>query len=311
MRNKCERKDAVVNFLNRDSISNLDIIEQAAGVCYDKSTKRSKEAQRKFLSGLIEKGHLSPFEHGRVAIQIPKAVFRNALVVTNQVIFNHRHWISYVNILEETDASVVLGFNYRSIIEYLSGRYYKETTIDEIFLLAIERTKRVGLSTVVDRIFTAAMVYSELIEWLYVPTDYTHLLSYKKVHDFQPLTFKITTDRGISHELVRHRTFAITQLSTRYVSHEKQGVLYQVPSTINSHYYKKLLRKFAKLSHKFYKKLMPLTPQIARCVLPTMTSTTLYMTGYKHEWEHFVYLRASVSAHPDIRKIANIINMYI
>ena len=41
--------------------------------------------------------------------------------------------------------------------------------------------------------------------------------------------------------------------------------------------------------------------QTARAVLPTCTKTELVMTANLREWRHFVKLRGSAAAHPDIR----------
>jgi thymidylate synthase (FAD) len=49
----------------------------------------------------------------------------------------------------------------------------------------------------------------------------------------------------------------------------------------------------------------PLSPQMARMILPNATKTELVMTGFASDWEHFFKLRCSQAAHPDARYLAN------
>ena len=49
----------------------------------------------------------------------------------------------------------------------------------------------------------------------------------------------------------------------------------------------------------------PLSPQMARMILPNATKTELIMTGFESDWEFFFKLRCSQAAHPDARYLAN------
>ena len=163
-------------------------------------------------------------------------------------------------------------------------------------------------------------------------------------------TFRLTTDRGVTHEVVRHRIAAYSQESTRYCcySPNKKGMTFIEPEWVsNSKLHNKLvfagccpaitkytidtLQNFSKediindndldnLSKQlylwlksclddewYYNKLIELgqTPQQARAVLPNCLKTELVMTANFREWLHFLDLRASTAAHPDMRIIAN------
>ena len=137
-------------------------------------------------------------------------------------------------------------------------------------------------------------------------------------------TFRITCDRGVSHELVRHRVMSFSQESTRYVNSTKRGFLFIKPAwwndellnnpqfdPNNSNELKKhsLFKSACMSSAQHYSDLIDLgqTPQQARAVLPNALKTEVVMTGTSLQWEAFLELRTAPSAHPDMQIIANMI----
>ena len=137
------------------------------------------------------------------------------------------------------------------------------------------------------------------------------------------LSVKFTTDRGVSHEAVRHRLFSFAQESTRYVNYSKDkfgneiSVIDIAPgmaldtkmknedADVIGEIYCEWLRAMGD-AEKHYMKMIELgaTPQIARSVLPNSTKTTITITGNYREWRHFFELRCDKAAHPQIREIA-------
>lgn len=137
------------------------------------------------------------------------------------------------------------------------------------------------------------------------------------------LSVKFTTDRGVSHEAVRHRLFSFAQESTRYVNYSKDkfgneiSVIDIAPgialdtkmknedADVIGEIYCEWLRAMED-AEKHYMKMIELgaTPQIARSVLPNSTKTTITITGNYREWRHFFELRCDKAAHPQIREIA-------
>jgi thymidylate synthase (FAD) len=135
------------------------------------------------------------------------------------------------------------------------------------------------------------------------------------------LSVLITCDRGITHELVRHRIASFAQESTRYVNYAPTGrgrgvkvVLPSIPELaapdplIRGARLKALaiLRQHAYQSEEAYNALLAVgcKPQTARWVLPTGTASMIAVTANFREWRHFLSLRDSVSAHPDMVIIA-------
>ncbi len=120
-------------------------------------------------------------------------------------------------------------------------------------------------------------------------------------------TFKLTTDRGITHELVRHRLASYTQSSTRYIRYE-DGVPV-IPPLFNNAAEQGIWRKAMQEAENAYMAMLSggMPPQNARDVLPTCTAATLFVTANFREWRHILKLRLAPGAHPKIRLLAKLI----
>ena len=137
-----------------------------------------------------------------------------------------------------------------------------------------------------------------------------------------PHTFKIVCDRGVSHELVRHRLCSFAQESTRYCnySQEKFGKEITVikpfffnPVTFtdngiekDSIYYD--WKSACEYAEKIYFKLLEsgVTPEQARTVLPNSLKTEIVMTANEREWQHIIDLRLKGTTgkpHPQMQEV--------
>lgn len=125
-------------------------------------------------------------------------------------------------------------------------------------------------------------------------------------------TVKFITDRGISHELVRHRLAAFSQESTRYANYSKDKFgnqitcimprqLWDDASTLAENV--ETVTEAYKAAERAYMELLErgVKPQIARSVLPNGLKTELVMTCNIREWRHILKLRCDEAAHPEIR----------
>jgi thymidylate synthase (FAD) len=124
------------------------------------------------------------------------------------------------------------------------------------------------------------------------------------------LTVRFITDRGVSHELVRHRLAAYAQESTRYCSYDKGkfgGEITVVrPSNIERVSYAYSVWSVAcRRAEEAYMELLDdgCKPQDARSVLPTSLKTEIVVTANYREWRHILALRTDKAAHPDIRAL--------
>ena len=125
------------------------------------------------------------------------------------------------------------------------------------------------------------------------------------------LSVKFVVDRGVSHEIVRHRLFSFAQESTRYCNYSKgkfgSELTFIEPCfwDEDSNFY--LMWKLCCMeAEKDYIRFIEdgATPQEARAVLPNSVKTELIVTGNYREWRHFFKLRIDKAAHPQMREVA-------
>lgn len=129
------------------------------------------------------------------------------------------------------------------------------------------------------------------------------------------ITFRIICDRGVSHEIVRHRLASYSQESTRYCNYSKDKFGNEL-TFIYPAWYKEKTDKYLGLwldlttacenaEHSYFAMLANgAKPEEARAVLPNCLRTELVMTMNMRELRHFLRLRLSPAAHPDIRQVA-------
>lgn len=121
------------------------------------------------------------------------------------------------------------------------------------------------------------------------------------------VSFRIITDRGVSHELVRHRLASYSQESTRYVDYRGEMEFIKPEGLTDQQYWDwKNACERAELSYGWLRS-DGATPEIARSVLPNSLKTELIMTTNLREWRHILKLRSDKSAHPQIRLLAEMI----
>jgi len=127
--------------------------------------------------------------------------------------------------------------------------------------------------------------------------------------EFGVLAVKFTTNRGVTHELVRHRIPSYAQESTRYCNYAKDKfnnelTFVRPPTwadmTPEQHGCWKRAMEFAERSY-LEGIALGLAPQLARGMLPNDVKTEINVQCNFREWLHIFKLRMSPAAHPDIR----------
>ncbi len=121
-----------------------------------------------------------------------------------------------------------------------------------------------------------------------------------------------TVDRGVSHELVRHRLASYTQESTRYCSYDKGKFgseltfIRPVFWPVGHPNYDKWLTAMQRAEDTYMAMLHNgASAQEARSVLPNSLKTDVVMTTNLREWHHVLVLRTSMAAHPQMRQVMN------
>lgn len=165
-----------------------------------------------------------------------------------------------------------------------------------------------------------------------------HDKKHESVIEHEKVTVKVICDRGVSHEIVRHRIASYSQESTRYCNYSKDKfnnqITYIIPLWLDipeGEYNEVLLNEngeffkpieynyelfnwpenywlhnifYSEKSYKYLTTELNWQPQQARSVLPNSLKTEIVITYNLREWRHFFKMRTSKAAHPQMREIA-------
>ena len=145
------------------------------------------------------------------------------------------------------------------------------------------------------------------------------------------LSVRIICDRGVTHELVRHRIASYSQESTRYCNYAGDkfggeikvidlatGFKYDLDNPQDQAKYGEWMAAMGD-AERHYMKMLELgaTPQEARSVLPNSTKTQIVVTMNVREWRHFLEMRlvgVAGTPHPQMvevaEKVYNLLNFY-
>jgi len=142
---------------------------------------------------------------------------------------------------------------------------------------------------------------------------------HESVLEHASATVRFICDRGVSHEIVRHRLASYSQESTRYCNYSG-GVAFVIPPWVDvepgEYQTDAILFGEAKGTITWVRSMMSAegdylrlrelgwTPERARSVLPNSLKTEIVMTANFREWRHFFTLRTAPAAHPQMREIA-------
>lgn len=121
-------------------------------------------------------------------------------------------------------------------------------------------------------------------------------------HGYATAHFRI--DRGVSHELVRHRLASFAQESTRYCNYKNKDIEFVRPASMDAYPYELWVNAMLN-AEESYQHMMQngCTPQQARAVLPNSLATDIVVTANLREWRTILKLRCAKDAHPDMRYI--------
>ena len=142
---------------------------------------------------------------------------------------------------------------------------------------------------------------------------FVKMLRDKKHHamiEFGDIIVKFITNRGVTHELVRHRHCSFAQESTRYVNYKGEMEFILPVWWENTHRDEKavwIANNFA--TEEYYKRLLEFgwRPEQARDVLPNSIKTEIVVKANIREWRHIFELRTSKKSHPQIRALMTLL----
>ncbi len=144
---------------------------------------------------------------------------------------------------------------------------------------------------------------------------------HESVIEHETVTVKVICDRGVTHEIVRHRLASYSQESTRYCNYSNEmfnnsitvidiasGFRYDLNDETDARKYA-IWNEAMQSAEKYYFELLKLgaAPQEARSVLPNSLKTEIIISMNLREWRHFFKLRLDKKAHPQMREVADMI----
>ena len=137
---------------------------------------------------------------------------------------------------------------------------------------------------------------------------------HESVLEHQSLSVRFICDRGVSHELVRHRLASFSQESTRYCNYSKgkfnNELTFIIPNWLDSETKGDIefeawraRMSYAENSYMSLIEKFNWQPQQARCILPNSLKTEIVVTANFREWRTIFKQRTSVAAHPQMREL--------
>ena len=282
-------------------------IELAGRTCYKSEDKITDNSAVRFYDALVKRGHTAMLEHATFLFWVPKDIYRKA------------EKCKYLNTTED------IAFEDCTPFYLVSGnlRAINESGIQELIYCLYCEEKRLGYNIDMDAVDKKSMLYIRLINFEDIPKFADRKATPEEIAAHKYTTMRFTCDRGVSHELVRHRPFSFAQESTRYVNYSKEefggGDIKFIRPAGYENWHKNVrnafedtLRecetKYNELTRPGLSGKAPLTPQQARALLPNALKTEIVVTGNDAEWQHFFNLRSrglTGAPHPDMKVVAD------
>lgn len=305
----------------------LKVIEAAGRTCYKSGDKITDDSAENFVKMLLDKGHHAMIEHGNFILSVSDCFYEQVVDTIE------REFLHLTNDVSSGNGSLISG-NPRVFRDFCLHPYVDQ---DLQRAIAYELAKKAPLLfeymlhdhlDITDEYADGDVVLFENINSLSSTEKLAH----------QVASYRIICDRGVTHEIVRHRLFSYAQESTRYCNY-RGGVTFVIPPWIVLLGNKTIEAEvslvgnalfltdketdpgieYGNISCKWlhamqtceimYKQLLDSgwTPQQARSVLPNSLKTEIVVTGNLQEWMHFFKLRCSPKAHPQMQEVANMV----
>ena len=281
----------------------LKLIESVGRTCYKSEDRITEDSARGFVRGLMKSNHTAMVEHSNI-------VFDISLMDEDDIaVFLSLMSCRFLNVtVNEEESRVLVSGNVRALNEAAGTWTGKE---GGAVLLKTLDAHNPNLVYVDEALYRDADADGVKI----IDIDTTPNLSLEELAQHKYLSFRLVTDRGVTHELVRHRIPSFGQESTRYVNY-MEGIaiclptgFYERPEIVQMEYQAAFVD-----ADNHYRKLIELgeKPQQARAVLPTALKTEIVVTTNLAEWNHIWNLRmfgTTGAPHPDIKALMDKVYM--
>jgi thymidylate synthase (FAD) len=308
----------------------LQLIELCGRTAYKSEDKITDDSAKAFVLMLKKHGHLSVLEHSNIVLKVEAGSKQKQTYATTA--FASEVSATLIEILRERNAyhrvysmthppagAVAIAANLRGWLEPLEYLKSANEAFYSLFSDALNKSYPVLFESVVPPAKEGRFRISLMDEEEQVTT-----LKNEPTSDLPVFVFKFVCDRGITHEVVRHRVLSFTQESTRYVNYRNKGMVLILPEEIREFYDSEkdefvadhpLVKTWIQRAETIFEWYQAdlnrgLRPEIARDILPNLLKSDLLVSGRWSGWRHFIQLRDSQHAHPRIRAIAREVRTY-
>ena len=277
----------------------LKLIEKAGRTCYKSEKKITEKSAETFVQKLVDRTHLAMVEHSNFVVRtVEKYRVQDTLKVANCSLINAG---KYLNVACDR------GTNERRV--YVGGNLTAWAQMCKDFTWHM--AEFAPFAEVYKDLFNLPDILGELpdsklegIKWEICPDD-------EIPEELQRYAIKFVCDRGVSHELVRHRQCSFAQESTRYVNYGGSDMQFVEPTGYDSweRFTQKTFTSSCSISEMAYNSMLTsgMSPQQARTVLPNALKTEIIVTADVAEWKHIRKLRTAAGAHPDMQLIMGLV----
>lgn len=274
--------------------SALKKLELCGRICYKSEDKICEGSAERMLGFIIKRGHTSVLEHYQIAVEsTEKDLWESVGGIAPFV--NDIDWEAP----EDDKSSCCRNFLER---------------IDEKTVVGNVRAWRNWLEKIPeasDFIPSFQARYPVLFD--HIDAEYNNFqpgpapINIKEASNY--ITLRVICDRGVTHEIVRHRILSFSQESTRYCNYSNKPMQFIKPIpfrwTIGGSAYDAWFKSCQQSADAYLEMLkFGCTPQEARTVLNNSLKTEIAITGRIWQWKRFLKLRLPADAHPQMRLIA-------
>lgn len=294
-------------------------IEKVGRTCYKSEDKITEDSAAKFVGNLIQRGHEAMIEHWNLIFKTNAGTYEdfkadlNLLIEGSNIPLTERlrPYLKFTDCdLGDNNVRYIVSGNMRAWRDFAKACVTGFGLIPQ-YMWGMVRNYPLFFPEYQDyipEIFTNN---------LFIPISVDELNKFERpIH--QDITMKFICDRGVSHEIVRHRVASFAQESTRYCNYSKDKFGSEITvvrpswlkseheqSDVTSEKYDNWLSgcRFAEAAY-FLLLDKGCTPQEARSVLPNSLKTEIIVTMNLDGWNHFFDLRCAEGAHPDMREVA-------
>ena len=301
----------------------LKHLEKIGRICYKSEEKIDYQSCMKFVKNIRDRKHWAMLEHYIFVFEVPTEIFQDIFSPARFTIDNY-------DLIDK--------------LSFIRGSYYFEIdteagTSDTHCIVSASATalnyiwEAIGDAPAYSILQLCHFMMERFPELMKDPCpDATKSYDYDKrirlipreeleempkeirmLHD--SMTVKFTVDRGVTHELVRHRACSWAQESTRYCNYSN-GKFGQQITVIEPNFFdstiegydkstKQMWRRACKVAENEYLSLIKFgaKPQEARSVLPNSLKAEIVMTARMIEMHHFFKMRADKASHPQMREV--------